>query len=245
MNAGGTRAGFPVGYNSAAYSPGRGPVIATETSRRPDDFSVESGASNRWVGPLLKIFHGTTIHTTLDDQIQSDIPGFVSCTVSSPVFSFDHQHVLIPEGSKVYGQTGRVEMAGQHRLGIAFESMVLPNGGEIALANLPAQDEKGSNGVADKTNNHTLRLFATSLAMSLIGAGAEVGALGPLNGNGIDELRYGFAAGMSNAGMQTLSRLGNILPSITIRKGHPVDVFLVGDLNLPSYPAGWRMDPHL
>jgi type IV secretory pathway VirB10-like protein len=238
----GTKAGFPV----TTFRPrgGEPPVFRQKDNRRPDDFSVESGASNRWVEPLLKIFFGTTIHTTLDADIQSDLAGYVSCTVSDPVLSFDRQKVLIPQGSKVYGQTGRVEMAGQHRLGIAYEKLLLPNGGEVALANLPAQDQKG-NGVGDKTNEHLLRLFGTSLAMSLIGASAEIGALGPVNGSGVDAMRFGFAAGMSKAGLQSLNRFANVPPTITIRKGHPIDVFVVGDLNLPAYPEGWQMDPHL
>jgi hypothetical protein len=212
---------------------------------KPDDFSIESGAWNIWVGEKYLIIQGTMIHTTLANEIYSDLPGPLTCIVSEPVMSYDKQHVLIPAGTKVYGETDKVELTGQSRLGIAFDMMVLPNDAKVALPKLPAQEENGSNGLKGHVNNHTLRIFGTSLAIGLLPSTAALINVGsPLTSSGIDQLRYGFANGMTAAGTQTLARLSNIPPSITIKAGHTVEVYLLGDLQVPAY-ENWRINPHL
>jgi type IV secretory pathway VirB10-like protein len=212
---------------------------------KPDDFSIESGAWNTWVGEKYVIIQGTMIHTTLANEIYSDLPGPLTCIVSEPVMSYDKQHVLIPVGTKVYGETDKVELTGQSRLGIAFDMMVLPNDAKVSLPKLPAQEENGSNGLKGHVNNHTLRIFGTSLAIGLLPSTAALINVGsPLTSSGIDQLRYGFANGMTAAGTQTLARLSNIPPSITIKAGHTVEVYLLGDLQVPAY-ENWRINPHL
>jgi type IV secretion system protein TrbI len=226
----------PKPAGGAGFTPGGG---------KPDDFSVESGEWNTWVGERYVIIQGTMIHTTLANEIYSDIPGPLTCIVSEPVMSYDKQHVLIPVGTKVYGETDKVELTGQSRLGIAFDMMVLPNDAKVSLPKLPAQEENGSNGLKGHVNNHTLRIFGTSLAIGLLPSTAALINVGsPLTSSGIDQLRYGFANGMTAAGTQTLARLSNIPPSITIKANHPVEVYLLGDLSVPAY-ENWRINPHL
>jgi type IV secretory pathway VirB10-like protein len=84
-------------------------------------------------------------------------------------------------------------------------------------------------------NNHYLRLFGVSLAIGAIGAVAESGTSGALTASGTDLLRQGFAQSMGQSSAQILDRFLNVLPTVSIREGHRVKVYLSGDLALPDY----------
>src|SRR5258708_25298607 len=48
-------------------------------------------------------------------------------------------------------------------------------------------------------------------------------------------MRQGLAGSMAQSSAQILDRFLNILPTVTIREGHRVKVYLSGDLALPDY----------
>ena len=56
----------------------------------------------------------------------------------------------------------------------------------------------------------------------------------------LDELFAGGADAASQASLQVMSRFLNRLPTITIREGHRVKVYLTNDLELPPYGASDR-----
>ena len=47
----------------------------------------------------------------------------------------------------------------------------------------------------------------------------------------------GGADAASQASLQVMSRFLNRLPTVTIREGHRVKVYVTSDLELPAYPA--------
>jgi type IV secretion system protein VirB10 len=84
-------------------------------------------------------------------------------------------------------------------------------------------------------NNHYLRIFGVSLAIGALGAAAQSGTAGPLTASGTDVMRQGFAASTAQSAAQILNKFLNLLPTVTIREGHRVKVYLSGDLALPDY----------
>ena len=48
-------------------------------------------------------------------------------------------------------------------------------------------------------------------------------------------MRQGFAQGTAQSSAQILDKFLNIMPTVTIREGHRVKVYLSGDLALPDY----------
>jgi type IV secretion system protein VirB10 len=87
----------------------------------------------------------------------------------------------------------------------------------------------------DQVNNHYLRIFGVSLAIGALGAFAEGGTAGALNANGSDLMRQGFAQSTAQSSAQILDKFLNIPPTVTIREGHRVKVYLSSDLALPDY----------
>jgi len=87
----------------------------------------------------------------------------------------------------------------------------------------------------DQVNNHYLRIFGVSLAVGALGAVAEGGTAGSLNASSADLMRQGFAQSTAQSSAQILDKFLNIMPTVTIREGHRVKVYLSGDLALPDY----------
>ena len=142
---------------------------------------------------------------------------------------------LIPAGSKILGEARKVESFGQTRLAVSFHRLVMPDGYSASLDHFQGLNQIGDAGLRDRVNNHYLRLFGVSLAIGAIGAVAESGTSGALTASGADLLRQGFAQSMGQSSAQILDRFLNVLPTVTIREGHRVKVYLSGDLALPDY----------
>ena len=51
----------------------------------------------------------------------------------------------------------------------------------------------------------------------------------------LDQMRMGFGQSMAMTGEQIMNRFLNLMPTITIRAGTRVEVYLSNDLLLPAY----------
>jgi type IV secretion system protein TrbI len=155
--------------------------------------------------------------------------------LTTDVYSHDRQHLLVPSGTRLLGETRKVDNSGQTRLAVVFHRLVMPDGYSVSLDQFKGLDQIGDTGLRDKVNNHYLRLFGVSLAIGALGAVAEAGTGSALTDSGTDLMRQGFAASTAQSASQILDRFLNILPTITIREGQRVKVYLSGDLSLPDY----------
>jgi type IV secretion system protein TrbI len=186
-------------------------------------------------GKTYVLFEGTTLETVLVNRLDGQMAGPVECLVSNDVYSHDRQHLLIPAGTKLLGESRKVESFGQSRLAVSFHRMVMPDGYSASLDHFQGLNQIGDTGLRDQVNNHYLRIFGVSLAIGAIGAVAEAGTAGTLTAPGSDLMRQGFAQSTAQSSAQILDRFLNILPTVTIREGHRVKVYLSGDLALPDY----------
>jgi type IV secretion system protein VirB10 len=92
-------------------------------------------------------------------------------------------------------------------------------------------------------NQHYRSTFGASAAIGLITGFAQyLGSLGLNRGNGDRTVvitgNIGDATAQSAS--QTMNRFLNRLPSVTIREGHRVKVYLTNDLDLPAFEARGR-----
>ena len=181
------------------------------------------------------IFEGTVLETVLVNRLEGQFSGPVACLLTNDVYSHDRQHLLIPAGTKVLGETRKVDAFGQTRLAVVFHRLIMPDGFSVSLDQFKGLDQIGSTGLKDQVNNHYLRIFGTSLAIGALGAVAEAGTGGTLTNSNADLMRQGFAASTAQSAAQILDRFLNILPTVTIREGHRVKVYLSNDLALPDY----------
>jgi len=193
------------------------------------------GAANVAAGKTYVLFEGTILESVLLNRLDGAFAGPIECLVTGDVYSLDRQHVLIPAGSKVLGETRKVEAFGQARLAVVFHRLLMPDGYSTTLDQFKGLNQAGDTGLRDQVNNHYLRIFGASLAIGALGAMAEAGTGGLLTQSGADRFREGFGQSTAQSAEQILDRFLNLLPTVTIREGHRVKIYLSGDLALPDY----------
>jgi type IV secretory pathway VirB10-like protein len=219
-------------------SPAQRKDSAAESDRKEETKSLAAApvrAAAAATGKNYVLFEGTVLETVLINRLDGQMAGPIECLLSNDVYSHDRQHLLIPAGSKLLGETRKVESLGQSRLAVSFHRLLMPDGYSVSLDHFQGLNQIGDAGLRDQINNHYLRIFGASLAIGAIGAVAEGGTSGALTASGGDLMRQGFAQSTAQSSAQILDRFLNILPTITIREGHRIKVYLSGDLALPDY----------
>ncbi len=181
------------------------------------------------------LFEGTVLESVLINRLDGQFSGPIECLLTNDIYSHDRQHLLIPAGSKVLGETKKVDAFGQTRLAVVFHRLIMPDGYSLSLDQFKGLNQTGDAGLRDQVNNHYLRIFGVSLAIGALGAVAQGGTSGPLTASGTDLMRQGFAQSTAQSSAQILDKFLNVMPTVTIREGHRVKVYLSGDLALPDY----------
>lgn len=190
---------------------------------------------NRAHGQPYVLFEGTTIDTGLVNRLDGEFVGSVKVMVTNPVYSRDRQHVLIPEGTFILGDAQKVSGFGQKRLAVAFHRMIMPDGYNVDLDQFHGLDQAGESGLKDKVNNHYLQIFGASIALGIIAGAAEATTNSGYEENGSSMYRQGMAESLATSGANVLDKFINIPPTITIREGHRVKIYLTQDMLLPAY----------
>ena len=192
-------------------------------------------------GPLHRLLEGTFIDAVLTNRLDGTSAAPVNCLVTNPVFSHSGQHILIPGGARVLGETKPVQSLGETRLAVSFHRLVFPDGRTYALDQFIGLNQVGDAGLRDRVNQHYLSTFGASAAVGLItGLSQFIGTagLGRADGNRSVIIAGGVGDATGQATAQVMSRFLNRLPTITIREGHRVKVYLTADIELPAYEPG-------
>src|SRR5271168_3063887 len=204
-----------------------------EEARNPA--AVSASSANAAAGKTYVLFEGTILETVLINRLDGGFAGPVECLLSTDVYSTDRQHLLLPAGSKLLGETRKVDTFGQTRLAVVFHRALMPDWYSVNLDQFKGLNQIGDTGLRDQVNNHYLRIFGVSLALGALGAIGEAGTSGSLNASNADLMRQGFAQSTAQSSAQILEKFLNIMPTVTIREGHRVKIYLSGDLALPDY----------
>ncbi|MGD0793618.1 MAG: TrbI/VirB10 family protein [Terriglobales bacterium] len=206
----------------------------TGAYKRPLEANIDSA-----VGQPYLVYEGSVLDTVLMNRLDGDAAGPVKVLVSNPLYSHDHQHVIIPEGTVVLGEAKKIGAAGfgqQRRMAVAFHRLIMPNGYSVDLDQFHGLDQIGEEGLKDKVNNHYLEIFGTSIALGVVAGASEITqGGGTITTSGSQAFTNGTAASVSQSATSILDRFLQIPPTITIREGHRVKVYFTQDLLLPAY----------
>jgi type IV secretion system protein VirB10 len=222
--------------NSSLVTP-RGTEGQQETPggyKRPLEANIDSATGQ----PYL-VYEGSVLDTVLMNRLDGDAVGPVKVLVSNPLYSHDHQHVIIPEGTVVLGEAKKIGAAGfgqQRRMAVAFHRLIMPDGYSVDLDQFRGLDQIGEEGLKDKVNNHYLQIFGTSIALGVVAGASQITqGGGTITTSGSQAFTNGTAASVSQSAATILDRFIQIPPTITIREGHRVKVYFTQDLLLPAY----------
>jgi type IV secretion system protein VirB10 len=184
--------------------------------------------------PANVLPEGTVIDCSLVNELNGDFVGPVIAQVSTDVYDPKTWRVVIPQGARILGEASKVSGFGQERLAVTFHR-VLWNGHSLSLDKAPGLDQQGATALKDTVNNHWMQIFGASLAIGAIGGVAQIG-------NGYDgfgyspevAMRNGISQSMGQSAYQILDRFLNRLPSIKIRSGARVIVYITTDIPIPD-----------
>jgi type IV secretion system protein VirB10 len=140
----------------------------------------------------------------------------------------------------VLGETKPVRALGETRLAVSFHRLVMPDGRTYRLDDFMGLNQIGDAGLRDRVNHHYLATFGAAAAVGLItGLSQYLGnvGLGAGDGNRTVVIAGGVGDAASQAAVQVMNRFLNRLPTVTIREGHRVKVYVTSDLELPAYVA--------
>jgi len=183
---------------------------------------------------------GSIIPAALITGIRSDLPGQITAQVTQNVYDSPTGRILlIPQGSRLIGEYDSDVAAGQNRVLLVWDRLILPGGHSILLDRLPGADSGGMAGLEDRTEYHWGNMLKAALISTLLGAGTEL-----VTSNDSDlvrALRFGAQDTVNQTGRQVVQRQLNVPPTLTVRPGFALRIIVTRDLILePSDPGVTR-----
>ncbi|MFC3101412.1 TrbI/VirB10 family protein [Altererythrobacter lauratis] len=179
---------------------------------------------------------GSIVPAALITGIRSDLPGQITAQVTANVYDSPTGRILlIPQGARLIGEYDSEIAAGQTRVLLAWDRLILPDGRSIVLERQPGADAAGYAGLQDRVNQHWGNLLKAAAVSTLLGVGVELGA--DSEDDLTRALRRGSQDTINQTGQQIVRRQLNVQPTLTIRPGHPLRVVLTRDLILEPIGA--------
>lgn len=185
--------------------------------------SGAAGTLTRIAHPSTTVPQGALIQAVLETALDSNRPGFVRAVVSRDVRSFDGTRILIPRGSRLFGEYKADLVDGQNRAYVVWQKLTRPDGSQIVLES-PAADPLGRAGIKGKVNTHFFERFAGSILQSALDVGVGLATRSASNGSVVIGLP-GSSQTLVNPTQATIK------PTLKVRHGSSVSVFVARDLD--------------
>jgi len=182
---------------------------------------------------------GSVIPAALITGIQSDLPGQITAQVTQNVYDSPTGRILlIPQGSRLIGEYDSEVSAGQNRVLLAWDRLILPGGRSILLDRQPGTDAAGMAGLHDRTDYHWGNMLKAAFISTLMGVGTQLAT--DSDSELMKALRYGTQDTINQTGRQVVQRQINVPPTLTVRPGHILRVLITRDMILEPVQAGGR-----
>jgi type IV secretion system protein TrbI len=100
----------------ASPEPGRKDSPESTHDRKEDarnPAAAPAGSASAAAGKTYVLFEGTILETVLINRLDGGFAGPVECLLVNDVYSSDRQHLLVPAGSKLLGETEKVDASGR------------------------------------------------------------------------------------------------------------------------------------
>src|SRR5262249_38620243 len=136
---------------------------------------------------------------------------------------------------------------GQDRVLVVWSRVILPNGEALSLENMPGVDLSGYAGLRDRVNHHWGRRIGAVVLRSMLNIGTRMQAVDEAPVRFIptlgQEAAQDVGQGIGRAGQQVVQRQLSLQPTITIRPGFAINVFVHRDMVLRPYQEPGRSTP--
>ncbi|MEQ1549495.1 MAG: TrbI/VirB10 family protein [Chakrabartia sp.] len=202
------------GQSATAGAPG---IMAT--ARR--------GRASRLINRETVVPQGTLIAAVLETALDSTQPGQARALVSTDVVSLHGGRILIPRGSRLFGEYRSDLGSGQNRMLVQWTRLVRPDGVTIAIES-PAADRLGRAGIRGKVNTHFIERLGGALLQSAIDVGT-IAASRAINDSTLLVTVPGTVQGSASQLVGSPPK-----PTLKIRQGTRISVFVNRDLDFTA-----------
>lgn len=181
--------------------------------------------ARRLLNPGLTVPQGVVIAAVLETALDSTRAGAVRALVSRDVKGFDGSRVLIPRGSRLYGEYSADVSAGQNRTLIRWTRLTRPDGVIMDLDS-PAADPLGRAGVRGKVDTHFFARFGGAILQSVLDIGVGIATR---------KATDGVIVALPGS-TQSISAVApaQFTPTLKVKQGTSVSVFVARDLDFSS-----------
>lgn len=229
----------PVGAGAPAYLPvqqSSGPAFAYQAPLQAIGATSDAATSAKSDGrveartfknPATTVPQGAVLQAVMETALDSTRAGFARAILSRDVESFDGSHVLIPKGSRLFGEYQADVGLGQKRALIQWKRLTRPDGTIIDLDS-PSADPLGRAGVKGKVNTHFFQRFSGAILQSLLDVGVRAASEKATG----DTVIVGLPGSTTQA--TTIQNSADIKPTLKIPQGASVSVFVARDLDFTS-----------
>jgi type IV secretion system protein VirB10 len=216
-------------------APGQMPLVsegAAPNSAGGQALSYGRVSAKRLENPATTVIQGTLINAVLETALDSTQPGQSRALVTRDVFGFDGTRLLIPRGTRLYGIYEANVAQGQNRAQIRWARLLRPDGVSIALDS-PAADPLGRAGVQGKVNNHFFQRFGNALLGTTMNIGSALATR-----NVSTPVIVAVPGATQSASQIMAPNSAPIAPTLTVRQGTRITVFVQHDLDFSSVDEG-------
>ena len=123
----------------------------------------------------------------------------------------------------------------QSRLAVSFHRLIYPDGRWVSLE-FHGLNQLGEGALKDQVNRHYLSMFTAVGAVGILSDLTLQGS-NPYAG-GQQSFQAGAGQGLGQSATQILQRFLNRLPTLTIRAGHRLRIWLTSDVLVPQPTKG-------
>lgn len=192
----------------------------------PGGSDADRVTAGRFANPSLTIPKGTVIPAVLETALDSTRPGAVRALVQRDIHGFDGTRVLIERGTRLYGEYEADLESGQNRAMITWTRLLRPDGVTMNLDS-PASDPLGRAGVKGKVDSKFFERFGGAILQSVLDIGVGIATREATNGLIV-------ALPGSTQNVTQIAQPGEIRPTLKVRHGMSVSVFVARDLDFST-----------
>lgn len=193
---------------------------------------VDTSHAIRLKHPDFLIPQGTMIAGILETAIQSDLPGMLRAIVSEDVYGFDGSKLLISKGSRLIGKYKSGLVRGQVRVFVVWNRILRPDGVSINIGSY-GTDDLGRSGLDGELDTHFMERFGSSILLSMIDTGMQIGA-NSLDNQNSSTVAIESGQDVSSAAQVALENSISIPPTVHVDQGKRIKVFVSKDLDFAS-----------
>lgn len=180
--------------------------------------------------PESTIVQGTILQAVLETAIDTSLPGAIRAIVAEDVHSMDGSNIVVPRGSKIFGEYSSEISIAQRRAVVVWTRIVTPDGKSVQITSFGG-DTLGRAGTTGHVDTRFAARFGSAALISFISALPTVAGAQTENDVTADVL-MDVGDDLRNSTRSVIGDYLRIPPTIRIDQGSEISVILDRDVEI-------------